>query len=93
MSTANIHKWTLLWGDPSNKTGINPQFEKNEDNEELTEKWEAAIKDIREKILDDVWESNSKVDRDHFLKVVAKKQSHLYKPAAMRKLVAESLSK
>ncbi len=64
MGTANIHRWAthLL---PNNPSGANDDFEKNDDNKR---KWKEAIVNIQEKFLDEVFDVNSKIPREDFLK-------------------------
>ena len=86
MGTANIHKWTIMYGDYTITKGINPKLEKNGDT---NDQWKEAINNIQEKFLDDVFDVNSKIPRDEFIKSVSYKQNFLFKPAEMKKLIIE----
>ena len=39
--------------------------------------------------MDDVFDVNSKIDREVFIKSVSSKQNYLFKPAEMKKLILE----
>jgi hypothetical protein len=48
--------------------GLNPALEKNNDSKA---NWKEAVTNIQEKFLDDVFDVNSKIDRDVFIKTVS----------------------
>ncbi len=78
MATANIHRWTVAYGDNTIEKGLLPAFDKNN---ETRANWKEVVANIQERFLDEVFDVNSKIDRDMFIKRVSTQQNYLFKPA------------
>jgi len=91
MATSSTHRWTHEFGDYEGvSVGIVPEFEKTKEN---AKDWKEVIERIQEKFLDDVFDVNSKVERKEFINTVAKKQTFLFKPSEIKKMVIEEFKK
>jgi hypothetical protein len=69
MPTANLHRWCSDFGDPDMLFGTIEEFNKDK----YKRQWKEVIEAIQEKFLDDVFDVNSKIPREDFIKLVAQK--------------------
>mmetsp|Transcript_13870 Transcript_13870/g.10004 ORF Transcript_13870/g.10004 Transcript_13870/m.10004 type:complete len:145 (+) Transcript_13870:441-875(+) len=83
MASCNIHRWstTLLPGHPS---GGNPDLEKTSKN---AKKWKEALGEIQDEFLDKIFDVESKVEREFFIKKVANEQNYIFKPNELRQKI------
>ena len=71
MGTSNIHRWSQMYGNMENSNkGIDNMMDKNDKNQK---DWKLVISHIQEKFLDDVFDVNSKIERQEFINKVSKK--------------------
>jgi hypothetical protein len=87
MASSNIHKWTTEFSEYEGVTqGIVPEFEKTNLNLRV---WQEVTSIIEEKFLDEVFDINSRIDREAFISQVEKDQKFLFNPKEIKLMLAE----
>ena len=88
MASSVIHEWSQDFGDDEVKSaGIDQVFGNSSSND-----LKRAIEEIEEEFLDQVFDVQSRIKREEFIKEVSKKAAFLYKPAEIRRRIKEKMN-
>lgn len=88
MASTVIHQWSQQFGDEEVKNnGTDPIFGDAESSA-----WNEALDTIEEQFLDLIFDVQSRIKREEFIKEVTKNGVYLFKPAEIRKKMKEQMS-